>query len=217
MSQFKRFKINYMDGTYEKPPPVIAGYSKCQSRVDDEYTSVLIYYDQKIAELEEQLNQEIMALNIAAIIDLKNRITKLKKEKDDALQEAKKRMYRMMGYAREAGQLQELTFSNYIGIFNENANLDETTNLLKKTHTTDKEDSLYTQISIADIQIVNIALTILYYFLVLFFWLVLYQYNTTFSFEMKIFLSIFIVFVPMLRDIFLSIWTYFYNIYNNRA
>jgi hypothetical protein len=182
--------------TYEKPPPVIAGYSKCQSRVDDEYTSVLIYYDQKIAELEEQLNQEIMALNIAAIIDLKNRITKLKKEKDDKLKIAKEKMYRMMGYAREAGKLQELTFSNYIGIFNENANLDETTNLLKKTHTTDKEDSLYTQISIADIQIVNIALTILYYFLVLFFWLVLYQYNTTFSFQMKIFLSIFIVFVP---------------------
>ena len=199
MSQFQRFKINYMvpsTDTYEKPPPVIAGYSKCQSRVDDEYTSVLIYYDQKIAELEEQLNQEIMALNIAAIIDLKNRITKLKKEKDDKLKIAKEKMYRMMGYAREAGKLQELTFSNYIGIFNENANLDETTNLLKKTHTTDKEDSLYTQISIADIQIVNIALTILYYFLVLFFWLVLYQYNTTFSFQMKIFLSIFIVFVP---------------------
>lgn len=193
--------------------PTMTEGEKCKSRVDAMAKSITDYYNKKIQEKQRQLDQQLLTQNINAVIDLKNAIAKLKREKEAKLEEERQNMYRMIGYANLKGRLDQYTLDNYINLYNQNANLDEQIHLMEKIHTTDKQDSLYTQISFNQVWTINFYLLLIYYVLLCIFLVVLFYSNTTYSFNVKILLSIFMFFVPMLRDMLYSIWKYFYDIY----
>ena len=193
--------------------PSMSEGEKCKSRTDAMIKSITDYYNKKIQEKQKELDQQLLVQNINAVIDLKNAIAKLKHERESALENSRQRMYRMIGYANQKGKLDQYTLNNYLNLYNQNANLDEQINLMKKTHTTDKQDALYTQISFNQIWTINFYLFLCYYLLLCIFLVVLFYSNTTYPFNVKILLSIFMFFVPMLRDMLYSIWKYFYDIY----
>jgi len=187
--------------------------SECRNKVSEITDPLKSYYTNRSLTQQTEFKNTWIQNNLAAYSDLKTEIDKLIILNKESQNTANANASRLISVARETGSEQQANFENYERLKKINDDLDKNIKEISKKYTIDIENTHYSKINILELRTVNFYLILSYYILVILFIILLFAVNAKYPFYIKVLLTIFIIIVPFIRDILLSLWTFVYNIY----
>jgi hypothetical protein len=186
----------------------------CQGRVNDGTRSVDSYYSGVLSRLRTWIYELIQMNKVGNAINYKTVYDKESGSLDDKYSSSRAKSVKFSYYGYLAGESRQNTQNEYTAIVKENDDLEKYKGILKKKYSTDDEKTLYNEINIMQVQLVNFYMLCVYYLLVILFIIILFVVNTTYTLVIKVGLTLLVIVFPFLREWITHFVIYIYRLFS---